>query len=186
MASVLEIERRYLIRYPRAELLAALPDQTEIRQTYLLPDGIWDTHRVRRRGISGDYHYTHTRKKRISSLSRIEEEKEISREEYEQLLLRADPERRTIEKIRCCWPYRGQLLEIDLFSFWQDRAILEIELTEEGQAVELPMELEIIREITGDKRYTNASLARAIPYESIDAGNLCPGDPSKDQKGRME
>lgn len=51
------------------------------------------------------------------------------------------------------------MLEIDLFPFWKDRAFCEVELAREEETVNLPPWLEVIREVTDDPRYTNASLA---------------------------
>ena len=61
--------------------------------------------------------------------------------------------------------YEGKELEIDVYPFWQDRAVMEIELTDEAEAVALPPEIEIIKEVTRDRRYTNAALAKAIPAD---------------------
>ena len=42
---------------------------------------------------------------------------------------------------------------------------MEIELADEAEAVALPPEIEIIKEVTRDRRYTNAALAKAIPAD---------------------
>ena len=62
-------------------------------------------------------------------------------------------------------PYDGKDFEIDVYPFWQDKAVMEIELTDEMETVMLPPEIEIIKEVTGDRRYTNAALAKAIPED---------------------
>ena len=72
-----------------------------------------------------------------------------------------------IYKDRYCVNYMGQLLEIDVFPFYSDRAFLEIELSDEAQPIFIPPWLEVIKEVTEDQRYTNASLARNIPYDDI-------------------
>lgn len=59
------------------------------------------------------------------------------------------------------------MFEIDVYPFWTDRAIMEIELDDEGQDILFPPFIEIISEVTSDKRYTNSSLARHVPYDSI-------------------
>lgn len=164
---IFEIERKFLIRYPDCEWLFANSDVTEITQTYLLRPDPSRSARVRKRGRDGNYVYTHTVKQRISDMRRIEIEREISEEEYEELLKQADPKRNVIHKLRCCLPFRGQMFELDLFPFWTDRAILEIELKEESQPVEFPPELEILREVTGDRRYTNSSMAKEIPQDFL-------------------
>ncbi len=167
MKDVFEIERRYLIRYPNLQMLDSVGEKTEIIQTYLLPDDVWSTNRVRKRGRDGEYVYTHTRKRRISSITRIEEERVISESEYLSLLALKDPERNEICKRRYCCEYKEKMFEIDVFSFWDDRAILEVELCSENEYFELPSYIEVIREISTDGQYTNASLAKLVPFEII-------------------
>ena len=159
-----EIERKYLIRRPSEALLAATAEATQITQTYLLAQP-GTTERVRKRGRGGQYTYTHTTKTRLSDLRRIEDEEELSAEAYAQLLTRADPQRRIIEKTRWVFSYRGQVFELDVFPFWKEQAFLEIEIEHEAQEVFLPPWIEVIREVTDDPRYTNAALSLAIPEE---------------------
>lgn len=161
-----EIERRFLIRFPNITYLVENADKTEIVQTYLVSEK-GETNRVRKRGRDGLYEYTHTIKRRISSVRRIEQERIISKAEYAELLKSADPKHRSIEKQRWCLDYMGQIFEIDIFPFWTDRAIMELELGDEKQEIIFPPQIEIIKEVTNDGRYTNAALAKSIPYENI-------------------
>ena len=161
--SGMEIERKYMIAMPDAGFLESV-GCTEIVQTYLVGEK-GSTERVRKRGKKGEYVYTHTIKYKISNMSRREDEREISEAEYLELLKRADPERNTIEKRRYCYNYAGAMWEIDVFPFWQDKAFIEIELESETQAIDFPPEIRIIRELTDDKRYTNAALAKHIPED---------------------
>ncbi len=165
-----EIERRYLIRMPDQEYLAEQASPSQIEQTYLLPPEPWITARVRRRGREGAWTYTHTEKSRLSHLSRIENEREISEEEYRALLQQADPERMVIRKTRWVLPWRGQRFEIDVYPFWTDRALMEIELENEKQEVELPPRIRLLREVTDDGRYNNSALSKEIPMEEIEKG----------------
>jgi CYTH domain-containing protein len=165
-----EIERKYLIAMPELSFLRDHASPSQIEQTYLLPPEPWITARVRRRGREGAWTYTHTQKIRLSDLSRVEDESEIGEAEYRALLEQADPARRVIRKTRWVLPWRGQSFEIDVYPFWTDRAIMEIEMEDEGQAVELPPQIRILREVTADLRYTNASLALHIPMEEIEKG----------------
>lgn len=160
-----EIERKFLIRMPDLGFLNTAGKMSHIEQTYLKTDE--GRARVRKRGRDGEYTYTHTVKKRISDLRRIEQEREISADEYEQLLALADPDMNVIYKDRYCVNYMGQLLEIDVFPFYSDRAFLEIELSDESQQIHIPPWLDVIKEVTEDKRYTNAALARIVPYDDI-------------------
>lgn len=160
-----EIERKFLIRRPAAAWLEANCEGSDIIQTYLKTEATGHSDRVRRREGKDGVVYTHTVKRRISDLRREEQEREISEREYLALLQRADPERRSIEKRRYVLAYEGKDFEIDVYPFWQDRAVMEIELADEAEAVKLPPEIEIIKEVTQDRRYTNAALAKAIPAD---------------------
>lgn len=156
----LEIERKFLIRYPDVRWLECQPTcrKVDILQTYLLTkEG--DELRVRQRGENGSYVYYKTLKRRVSDTSRIELEERLSQDEYLRLLINADPSKRPIHKKRYCLVYENQYLEIDLFPFWNDQAIVEIELSSEDTPIVFPSELEIIREVTADPDYTNAALA---------------------------
>lgn len=162
----MEIERRYLIRRPDEASLAALPGcgYTEISQTYLrAAEGT--TERVRRRGLNGQWQYSHTIKRRISLMSNIENERMISPDEYARLLTRADPARRSIEKRRYTLPWKGHVFEIDVYPFWQHQAIMEVELKDEAEQAPLPPNVRVLRELTGDRGYSNAALALSVPRE---------------------
>ena len=71
--------------------------------------------------------------------------------------------RHSLEKTRWRIPFASHLLEIDLYPFWRDQAILEVELQSEEEDFLLPPEIRVIREVTGDPRYLNSSLARELP-----------------------
>ena len=165
----MEIERKYLIRMPEENMLRGMPGCAvwDIVQTYLRDGGVGQTRRVRSIRTGGETRYVYTFKQRINELTCDEREEEIDAEAYAALMRDANPELTSIEKRRYRIPYRGQLLEIDLYSFWNDRATLEIELEREDQAPELPDWLEIVRELTGERDYKNRYLAERVPMEDI-------------------
>ncbi len=157
----LEIERKFLIVRPPEEDLEKLDGcvRHEILQTYLHSAPGVDE-RVRKRVTAGKTAYFHTVKEHLSPMVRTERETEIDRQAYESLLEQADPAFRPLEKNRFCIPYAGQILEIDVYPFLESEAVLEIELPTEDTPVHLPPFLQVIREATGDKRYSNRTLAR--------------------------
>ena len=162
----LEIERKFLIRRPEeARLRAESARRIEITQIYLAKGPEGESRRIRRSRETGSERLFYTEKPRVTGQVRVEREREITREEYSALLQEADPLRRPIEKVRWCVPYAGHTLEIDLFPFWPHQAYCEAEMEREGESVELPPWIEVIREVTADERYNNSSLAREIPPE---------------------
>ena len=162
-----EIERKYLIRMPDLQWLASVAERSHIVQTYLKKEQKGKSERVRKRETKGHIVYTHTEKTKVSPIKRIEIEEELDRASYEDLLRRADPERRTIEKDRYCLREKGLLFEIDVFPFWKNQAFLEIELSDEDQVFPWPDGIVCLREVTEDKRYTNSALALRIPEEEL-------------------
>ncbi len=158
--AVYEIERKFLITYPDMDWLENLKNcrKVEIIQTYLnAPEG--EELRVRQRGEKGHYTYYMTSKRVISPVKRIEMEERLTQNQYLDLLMEADPNRRPIRKTRYCLTYDSQYFEIDLYPFWRDRAIMEIELQSEDAEIRFPKEVKIIREVTDDPAYKNAALA---------------------------
>lgn len=156
----LEIERKYLIEYPDIEWLESQPNcrRVEIIQTYLTSrEG--EEVRVRQRGIGGSYVYYKTIK-RGTGLKRIELESRLTKEEYLTLLMDADPELRPVRKTRYCMTHGINYFEIDVYPFWHDKAVVEIELSDENAKVEFPEQLKVIREVTEDVDYKNSTLAQ--------------------------
>jgi CYTH domain-containing protein len=164
----IEIERKYVILMPDTEMLASLEGYTEseIVQTYLssLPAV---TRRVRKRSFPDVTRYYETRKTRIDSMSVIEEEGEISFEEYERLSGEIMDGTRPITKKRYTFIYKKQVFEIDIYPEWQRSAIMETELPSRDASPEIPDFISIVREVTGEKAYSNASMSRKFPRELV-------------------
>ena len=156
----LEIERKYLISMPDIDRLLSVPfcRVLQIEQIYLLSDA-GESSRIRRIEENGSFCYFYTRKRAVTSVTRIEEEDAISAEEYRRLILLADPAKNPIRKTRYCFPYAGKLFEIDVYPFWKKQAVLEVELDSEEEAILFPPEITILREVTEDLSFRNSSLA---------------------------
>lgn len=164
-----ETERRFLIRFPDRALLASQTDAVVIgiEQTYLLCST--GSLRVRKSVIDGRVIYYRNEKRRVNNTTSEEYEDTIDENEFQRLLGLADPERRTVAKTRYTFPYKGHIIETDVFPFWEDRAITEVELDRIDEALELPPFLSVIKEITGDSRYSNRALAKEIFTEELPA-----------------
>ena len=164
-----EIERKYLIRYPDIEALKARQgvEQWEIVQIYLTVPGPGETRRIRRVTCDGEVRYFKTEKRRLTSLSCVEDEGEIDRQEYERLSAEMQPGCRPLYKTRYRVPYRGHVLEFDIYPFWQDRAVMEIELEREDEAAAIPDDVRVIRDVSADPAYKNRALAERVVFEEI-------------------
>lgn len=155
----LEIERKFLIRQT-AELFDNCSESTDIVQTYLIKSDPSVQRRVRSMTTNGTAKYFYTEKRFLSASTREENEREISFEEYEALRCEADTELVPIIKTRHILNYRSQRFEIDCYPFSQSLASMELELSDENQTIYFPSYADIIKEVTGDKRYSNAALAK--------------------------
>ena len=164
-----EIELKYLIRYPDAALLQAQPgcEVWQIVQTYLKDGEGGQTRRVRRIAVDGRVEYYRTFKRHLSALSSEEDEGRIDEAAYERYLLERDGSRAPVRKTRYRVPFRGHVLEFDVYPFWKDRAIMEIELEREDEVPQIPDYVGIIRDVTGEKAYKNRQLAKRVPMEEI-------------------
>lgn len=162
----LEIERKFLIAMPdRAVLERESREKLEIVQIYLLPGPAGENRRLRRSRRDGAETLYYTEKLRLTDMTRIEREREITRSEWDCLAAQTDGRCHPIEKTRWKVPYAGHVLEIDVFPFWRRQAFCEAELASEEETLALPGWLRVIREVTADLRYTNSALAREIPAE---------------------
>ncbi len=159
----IEIERKYLIEMPNIEEISRITPITtiDIVQHYLIEEEPEVERRIRQRGIDGNYLYYLTEKKKINMVKRLEKGRRISQEEYLHLLMKLDTSLKQIIKKRICFVYERQYFELDIYEFSKDKAILEIELTEENKEVKIPEFIHVIKEVTEDKKYKNHELARS-------------------------
>ncbi len=156
-----EIERKYLIRIPPRTVRFAA---AHMEQTYLRNETA--SERVRKVTRDGRTIFYHTIKHRVSGLKCLEEETEISEKEAAALLSRPR-DGITIVKDRYYYPYGGHTFEIDIYPFWSRQCVMEVEMAREDETVELPPDITVIREVTGERRYKNAAMAREIPEEEL-------------------
>ena len=158
----LETRRKYLIRYPDLRLLETRPNcqRVEILQAYLRSEIPGEVIRIRQRGHDGSYLYFKTRKRMIDGGKRIELEERLTRREFEDLLQQADPDYRVIRKERYCLSENGLYYNIDIYPEWTDQALMEIELYNSDDQVCFPDGIEVIREVSGEKEFTNPYIAR--------------------------
>ena len=152
----IETERKFLVKDEGFKAQAV--ENHRIRQGYIAHDGgrtvrvrLWDdTGVLTIKGPSMD-----------GGLSRYEWEKEISREEADDLFLLCKPG--VVDKTRWIILAGARKFEVDEFHGDNEGLVMaEIELGSPDEAFEKPSWLG--EEVTGDKRYYNSYLAR-IPFK---------------------
>ena len=157
----LEIKRKFLIQYPDIQWLESNPNcrRVEIIQTYL-KSGSGNEVRVRQRGSDGNFIYFKTTRRRTDSGDKVEIEQRLTQEEYLSALMDADTSRRQIRKTRYCLTWQNQYFEIDVYPFWSEQAIVEIDLRNREEEIFFPEKLKVIREVTGEAEYETPSLSK--------------------------
>ena len=164
--SHIETERKLIIMKPSEKELFAQQDYTESRilQIYLENPAL--THRVRRREYSdGRVEYTENKKKRINALSAIEEEREISEDEFNSLALNIEKGASPLKKTRRTFYINGFVYELDYYDEWEKTCIMEVELPSESEELIIPSFITVLKDVTGDKKYSNHSMAHTFPKE---------------------
>ncbi|MCR5600044.1 MAG: CYTH domain-containing protein [Ruminococcus sp.] len=163
-----EIERKFLVEFPDVAHLD-VKRRISIVQTYLKKGVNGSQRRVRYVEENGKVKYTYTEKVFITPVTREENEYEISQEEYRRLLSQERGNCPPVEKVRYCFEYNSQLFELDKYPFSDELAIMELELGSPEQKIDFPDNVKVLREVSDDARYSNASLASAggFPEQKI-------------------
>ena len=166
----LEIERRFLVRPGFSEKhlpMSLVTKELSVWQAYLkkISKGS-GSRRIRmvfdRRKNIVKYFYTEKQSTDDPAV-RIENEREISKEECDALKSEMDPNRDAINKSRYCFRYKNQDFELDFFSApmrADGLVILEIEMDRSDSRVELPDFIPIVAEITGC--LSNSDIAKRL------------------------
>lgn len=159
----LEIERKFLIEYPDIEALRQMSDYrvVHMEQSYLQATEDFVGGRIRKITEGDSVRYVYTYKVRLTELTRREYERDITAEEYSDLLARKTPNTITIRKDRHVFRHKGLTYELDVYDFWRDKATLEAEVESEDTPIPIPPCVTLIKEVTYDRRYNNSRLAES-------------------------
>jgi len=156
MKETLEIERKWLVidKVIFPEDLAV--EKIKITQVYLKSE---KKERVRTLEVGKEVKYTHTIKRAAEGGGNWELEREISPDEYCELVLRADKDCYIILKQRNVFFIDGVKYELDIFSHPLKIQILEVEIESIDQEVYVPGWLGNYIEVTNVKGFSNKRIA---------------------------
>lgn len=161
-----EISKKFLIKFPNNFIknLKAFK-KVDIEQIYLKQTNEYER-RIRKRGnfSEGDISYFYSEYKTIKqgdTLERIKTDRIISETEYNRLLKEKDNQTSTIKKVRYCFISENQYFNLDKFDFDDNKAILEIRLSDTSE-VAIPQGIEVIRDVTKDSTYTNYGISKKV------------------------
>jgi CYTH domain-containing protein/predicted ATPase len=161
----LEMEKKFIINSPLHLGNIPCPCQViEIEQAYIGSD-ITNLVRIRCRSQKdqGAVYYETKKLNTGSDVTRVETERQITKEMYDEKMKYRDPDTDVIRKTRICFLYKNQYFELDFFmepERLRGLMLLEIELTNENESVEIPKWLGEVEDVTLNLKYKNDILAR--------------------------
>ncbi|MGI5976152.1 MAG: AAA family ATPase [Candidatus Limivicinus sp.] len=154
-------KRKYLISMPdcRSFMEKYNAADVEMMQTYLSSASPRLERRVRQQKNGRDYLYFYTEKRLADDGKQWVTERPISEKEYISYLMESDVGLHAVRKTKYRFNWDSRKMEIDIYPFSRDRAILFIYGNHTEDAA-IPPELNILREVTGDMQYKNRTLAK--------------------------
>ena len=151
-------KKKYLVAMPDCasleKLLGAAP--AEMMQTYLVPVRQDTERRIRQQKNGSGYLYFYTEKRIAPDGTRWVTEKPISEKEYVAYLMEADVSLHSVIKQKYSFTYEKRRMELDVYPFCSDKAILFAYGADSGRL--LP-EIKILKDVTGEAEYKNRALA---------------------------
>lgn len=153
--------KKFLVELPDRAWLESLPNcrRVEIVQNYL-KSAEDEEIRIRQWGAEGSYIYFMTRKRTDEKGNVMKTERRLTKGEYKTCLLHTDETRMQIHKTRYCLSNGTLYYEIDFYPFWENQAMVEVEMSEGVTQPWLLSQFKVLREVTEDPDYTNTALAR--------------------------
>ena len=153
-------KRKYLINMPDCETLSSHYGAVsmEMMQTYLCTDSDSLERRIRQQKSGSGYLYFYTEKRVTDDGERWVTERPISEKDYLSYLMECDVRLHSVRKRKYRFTCQDRRMEIDIYPFCPDRAILFI-YGPSGEYAAIPPEISIIREVTGLPEYKNRALA---------------------------
>lgn len=153
-------KRKYLIEMPDLAALAANYHATSISmtQTYLTAGRKCERRVRKQKGGNGNL-YFYTEKNIREDGSKWVTERPINKKEYSSYVLGRDMNLEPVSKEKYRFIYEDHRVEIDVYPFSQDKAIMFV-YAPENVACELPEAIKVIREVTNEPAYKNKMLAK--------------------------
>jgi CYTH domain-containing protein len=155
-------KRKFLISMPDTAMLVDKLNSVavDMMQTYLSASKPNVERRIRQQKSGSEYLYFYTEKRLGEDGRRWVTERPISEKEYVSYLMESDLSLHGVRKTKYRFIYNDVRMEIDIYPFSSDKAILFIYDTAAENA-QLPEGISIIKDVTGDANYKNRTLARA-------------------------
>ena len=168
----IEREQKFLISFDRNDL-PSHAQHIDIEQVYLAISDKEEI-RVRKRGQNGYFTYYQTTKRPgLTPDERYEVDRIINSDQYHFGLSLKQSDTDIIFKERTCFLHKDQYMEIDKFNdknvLPPRTGLLELESTNKNSSIQIPPWIKVIKEVTGEKEYSNAYLSQRLALNKSSA-----------------
>lgn len=150
------IEKKYLIKMPDLEQLLKNKHcrKVHVKQHYLIDETKKEKEKiVLRRENNKNFYY------KVNKKDNVKYSNSITADQYINKLEDENKKFYNIYKDRYYYIYDSRCFKFDIFPFWDDKAILEIDILSEREQIKFPKFVEILEEVTEIEKYKNYYLA---------------------------
>lgn len=150
------VEKKYLISMPDVEQLIKNKQcrKVHVKQHYIIDETRQEKEKiVLRRENNKNFYYKVVKKNKVKYSNSITADKYINKLEDE------NKKFYHIHKDRYYYIFDSRCIKIDVFPFWKDKAILEVDVLNERENIKFPKFVHIIKDVTDNEAYKNYYLA---------------------------
>lgn len=150
------VEKKYLISMPDVEQLMKNKQcrKVHVKQHYIIDETRQEKEKiVLRRENNKNFYYKVVKKNKVKYSNSITADKYINKLEDE------NKKFYHIHKDRYYYIFDSRCIKIDVFPFWKDKAILEVDVLNNRENIKFPKFVHIIEDVTDNEAYKNYYLA---------------------------
>ena len=150
------VEKKYLISMPDVEQLMKNKQcrKVHVKQHYIIDETKQEKEKiVLRRENNKNFYYKVVKKNKVKYSNSITADKYINKLEDE------NKKFYHIHKDRYYYIFDSRCIKIDVFPFWKDKAILEVDVLNDRENIKFPKFVHIIEDVTDNEAYKNYYLA---------------------------
>ena len=150
------VEKKYLISMPDVEQLMKNKQcrKVHVKQHYIIDETRQEKEKiVLRRENNKNFYYKVVKKNKVKYSNSFTADKYINKLEDE------NKKFYHIHKDRYYYIFDSRCIKIDVFPFWKDKAILEVDVLNDRENIKFPKFVHIIEDVTDNEAYKNYYLA---------------------------
>lgn len=150
------VEKKYLISMPDVDQLMKNKQcrKVHVKQHYVIDETRQEKEKiVLRRENNKNFYYKVVKKNKVKYSNSITADKYINKLEDETKKFYH------IHKDRYYYIFDSRCIKIDVFPFWKDKAILEVDILNDRENIKFPKFVNIIEDVTDNEAYKNYYLA---------------------------